>query len=339
MTKEPAEARILAYHDPAFGPFPTKQELEPLCHGADLTWLDSLSQIENEFSVQTIAIVTNSLSAETITDFHARCKSANPGCCMILVTEKPHSEYSRLLGGQEHEWIDHFIAARFEPSMKLQSIATTDLRSTLQKIIRKDYFGIEKYLRTGTKIDRYPITSSADREPLHQAVTNFVLGCGLSQTTATIARQIVQELLLNAIYDAPNAAGRNAGNEKSGRPIDLPPEDQGILSLGFDGSILAIGVRDPFGLFKRDKFFTYARKALYRANADAIIDTKVEGAGLGLMTIYLRSQGLICNVEPSVATEVIALIDSSSKTRDFEKSPRSLHYFDATGNRGSDANN
>ncbi len=320
---------IVAYSEAGRVPLPESDALSNLCDGASLTATGDSATLDAALAQGPLAVLTNCLTPETLTRIRNDVRKANPDAVVILLVDKVHTEYSKALAGKELELVDHIVAVRGEADSDPSNWSNTDLRATLQKLIRNDLFGVEKYLRTGSRIVSFPVTSSKDRDPLHSETGNFVTSCGLSQSLALTAKQIVQEMLLNAIYDAPNAAGHHQVKERSGHPVDLAPEDRSRLQLGFDGEILAISVWDPFGLFKRETFFNYARKALFRANSEDIIDTKIEGAGLGLMTVYLKSHGLICNVDPGHGTEVIALIDTGTKIRDFEKIPRSIHYFKA----------
>ena len=343
-TPSKSQPTIVAYNEAGRTPLPESGALANLCAGARLIATGDPAALRAALAPSLLhpgpmAVLTNTLNPETLTWIHGDARKANPNAVVILLVDKVHAEYTKALGGREHDLVDHIIAVRHDadtaPSADRQSSPSTqscqwsnmDLRATLQKLIRRDLFGVAKYLRTGARFATFPVTSSKDRDPLHNETANFALACGLSQSVAMAAKQIVQEMLLNAIYDAPHAAGRHEVKERSGRPVDLAPQDHGRLELGFDGEILAVSVWDPFGLFKRDIFFTYARKALNRANSEEIIDSKIEGAGLGLMTVYLRSHGLICNVDPGRGTEVMALIDTRTKVRDFEKIPRSIHYF------------
>ncbi len=320
---------IVAYNEAGRIALPEGNALTNLCSGARLIMTGDPAALPAALAQGPLAVLTNSLDPELLAKIRQHSSSANPDSAVILLVDKVHIEYTKALGGKEHELVDHIIAVRTAADGGPSAWSNTDLRATLQKLIRSDFFGVEKYLRTGARILSFPITSSKDRDQLHQETTSFATSCGLSQSIALTAKQIVQEMLLNAIYDAPNAAGHRQPKERSGHPVDLAVKDQGRLELGFDGEILAISVWDPFGLFKRETFFNYARKALFRANSEDIIDTKVEGAGLGLMTVYLKSHGLVCNVDPGHATEVMALIDTGTKVRDFEKIPRSIHYFKA----------
>lgn len=323
---------VVAFNEAGRAPLPDAGMLANICAGARLISTGDPATLPVALAQKPLAVLTNTLNPATLQLISDLSRDSNPDCVIVLLVDKVHAEFTKALDGRENTLVDHIVAVR--PATDGESgwspWSTTDLRATVQKLVRKDFFGCEKYLRSGAKIVSFPITSSKDRDPLHNETSNFAIECGLSQSIANSARQIVQEMLLNAIYDAPNAAGRHAVKERSGRPVDLAPSDHGRLQLGYDGEILAVSVWDPFGLFKRDIFFNYARKALFRSNSEEIIDTKIEGAGLGLMTVYLRSHGLVCNVDHGRGTEVIALIDTGTKVRDFEKIPRSIHYFNAT---------
>ena len=150
----------------------------------------------------------------------------------------------------------------------------------------------------------------------------------LGQYTSKLVFGITEELLMNAIYDAPVAGGKlHYAELPRTSPIVLQPDEYGKLTFGCDGSVFAISVADPFGALKREKLFQYLKKVLRRSDSANLIDTKKGGAGLGLFKILYSSHALICNVDPGRKTEVIALIDIQHQVRDFSKMARSVHYF------------
>jgi len=139
---------------------------------------------------------------------------------------------------------------------------------------------------------------------------------------------ITEELLMNAIYDAPVADGRHRyGELPRTTAVDLEPHEYSQLSFGCDGNVFGIAVSDPFGALSKVKLYEYIRKVLRRSDSINLIDRKKGGAGLGLFKILYSCHSLICNVQPHVKTEVIALIDIHSQVRDFSKMARSIHYF------------
>ena len=150
----------------------------------------------------------------------------------------------------------------------------------------------------------------------------------LGQYMAKLVFGITEELLMNAIYDAPVAGGRHHyGDLPRTTSVELDQSEYATLTYGCDGSLFGVAVCDPFGALKREKLYQYLKKVLRRTDSTNLIDTKKGGAGLGLFKILYSSHALICNVEPSKRTEVMALIDIQHQVRDFSKMARSVHYF------------
>jgi len=243
----------------------------------------------------------------------------------ILVTDLPMAEYCALLQQKDLLLLDHVVA-------NLDSEWTTsDLAITLQKLIRRDFFGIEKYLSPESNLQIQLIKGSADRESCNKKVQDWVESCGLGKNIGRLAYGICEELLMNAIYDAPIAGGRTHYEDMERHESRaLASDEWATLRYGVDGRLFAISITDPFGAFARDKWFSYLRKALKRDDSEALIDTKKSGAGLGLFKMLYSSHGVVCNVEPGKKTEVIILISLNLPVRDFVHMPRSIHYFNTS---------
>lgn len=250
-------------------------------------------------------------------------RAISPKMNTILVTENTMEQYSKMLGGREDILIDHVIANRSPAPWTINEI-----RVTLQKIIRKDIFGISKYLAPSTPVHELIVKGSADRETYNSAVMHFAEENRLGQYMAKLVFGITEELMMNAIYDAPVAGGRHHyGELPRTSAVVLVPEEYSKLQYGSDGAVFAIAVADPFGALKREKLFQYLKKVLRRQDSANLIDTKKGGAGLGLFKILYSSHSLICNVQENKVTEVMALIDVQHQVRDFSKMARSVHYF------------
>lgn len=240
----------------------------------------------------------------------------------ILITSQTIHSYSAALKLEDLDLLDHVIAQLSE------EWTIDELRITLQKILRRDLFGIEKYLMEDTLIISRPVCSSKDRDVFNAEVQRWAEASGASRNIGRLAFGICEELLMNAIYDAPVAGGRtNYESLERTTARDLKPDEYGNLRYGCDGRTLALSIQDPFGAFKREKWWSYARKILKRDDADGLIDTKKGGAGLGIFKMLYSSHGVVCNVDPGKMTEVIVLIDLTQPIRDFASMPRSIHYF------------
>lgn len=240
----------------------------------------------------------------------------------ILVTDLPLERFSEAIEGREAALLSHIIANRSDDAWTIN-----ELRITLRKILGNDIFGIEKYLAPGASIHKVEIRGSADRKTANETVAAFVRGCKLGRKIEKNAYAIAEELLMNATTDAPRAAGRAIQRDPTTHEMLLEPGDVSQLNFAFDGRTIAIGVRDPFGLIIKEKYFSYLKKVLVRFDPAKLIDDKIEGAGLGLYKILYSSHSVICNLAPNHATEVIALIDTEFAVHDFAKFAKSIHFF------------
>ena len=264
-------------------------------------------------------VVTNVPSVEIF----STVRSKLPHATTILITDTSMEKYSVSLDGKEDIFLDHVIANRYP-----QKWTINELRVTLKKMTSHDLFGIGKYMEPGSFINSQIITRSADRDVYNKLVMKTAEDAGLSQHLSKLIFGITEELLMNAIYDAPVASGNTYYHElPRTTSIELKPHEYSTLSYAFDCNTFAIAVQDPFGALKRDKFFQYLKKVISRADATHLIDSKKGGAGLGLFKILYSSHSLVCNIEAQKRTEVIALIDAHHQIRDFSKMPRSVHYF------------
>ena len=319
QASSPTSTAVLILEVPGRKPIGSAASLMVATHGWRTISLSSPAQALEAltFSTDIRAVISNEPNLQF---FESARRQA--GLTTVLVTDLPMHEYAQLLSGKDVELLDH-IVANLDPDW-----TSTDLAVTLQKILHKNFFGIEKYLGPECEIQSYPVRGSADRDILNKTVQEWVDACGVGKNISRLAHGICEELLMNAIYDAPVAGGRTHYEQlERTSKRDLAPDEWSTLRFGMDQRLFAIAVSDPFGAFLREKWFSYLRKALKRDDTSNLIDTKKGGAGLGLFKMLYSSHGVVCNVDQGKKTEVIVLINMNIPVRDFIHMPRSIHYF------------
>jgi hypothetical protein len=253
--------------------------------------------------------------------------NANPNGIRILITDQTMEFYSEKLKNQEEILVDHIIS--YVPDGYLTRLETI---TTLQKLLKNEIFGLDKYLAGGTEVILKEVTGPSARDQLNSEVMEYSNANKVGTYRSKLAFSISEELLMNATYDALAAAEIEKYKNIREKPETvLDPEHRSLLQYACDGKILAIGVKDPFGLLKREKYYQYLKKVLSRDDSTKIIDTKKGGAGLGLFKILFSCHSLICNVDENNFTEMIAIIDLSSKVKDFSRMTRSIHFFNKKG--------
>lgn len=203
--------------------------------------------------------------------------------------------------------------------------AIQELVITAGKLLTGDVFGVEKYLSWGSMVREESVTHSSDRNRIIELVGQYASQCGLNRNARTAAQTLTDELLMNAIWDAPVDANGRAKYAHLSRaePVALLPNERVSVRYGNDANVFAVSVVDQFGRLDQDQAFKYLKKCF--AKGEDQIDQKQGGAGLGLYFAFLATNTFVFNVTPKKRTEAIGLIRMNAVVT--ENPIRSFHYF------------
>ena len=187
-----------------------------------------------------------------------------------------------------------------------------DLGITSHKLVSRDLFGLDKYLAPGTRVRERAVACDADRRAAIGEVSAWAESVGARRPVVHRLANVVDELLMNALLDAPAAAGA--------------PGARAQLRFACDDRVLGVSVADDYGaLSQRDA----DRQRAPRAQRARPAADRGRGAGLGLYFVLANVASLIVNVEPGRRTEVVCLFDVVRPTRRpaVPRGVRSLHVF------------
>jgi hypothetical protein len=198
-------------------------------------------------------------------------------------------------------------------------ILAEELLSTIQKLIRGDVFGLEKYMAWGAEVRSYELADARDREAAVNAIAREVIAAGLPDRVGSMVSVIADELLANAIYVAPvDAAGtRFRAAEPRDRARPLAGRDAVTMRWATDGRYLAVEVRDRYGSL--DPASTGIRLLAGKQYPQA-------DGGMGLPLAYACCNQFVVDVAPQQLTEVIALLDVRYKPTELGRAA-SFHSF------------
>jgi CheY-like chemotaxis protein len=182
-------------------------------------------------------------------------------------------------------------------------VLAEELTVTVQKLIRGDLFGAEKYLLWGTTLHETVVTRASQRAELVGRMSEAVRALGQSARVASMAMLVTDELISNAVHNAPRDAAGTHYRRDLARDIeiDLDERHQVRLRWGCDARYVAIEVTDGFGSLDRDTILT--------ALANNDVRESGGGAGMGIALAYRSCDHLVFNLAPGKRTEIIALID------------------------------
>lgn len=202
-----------------------------------------------------------------------------------------------------------------------------NVATTLSKLIAKDLFGPEKYLNWGVEVQARSICRSDQRESLIADMQSHFADLGVRKIIAERAGTVAEELLMNAIYDAPiSSDGKSLYNHLARTElIQLKSHEQGEFRFACDGMLAAVAVSDPFGGFQLNTLLNYLERN-YATNSVSVQESGKGGAGRGLHQIVENSDLIVFNVQRNIRTEVIAIFNLDSRNI-AESAKPSFHFF------------
>jgi anti-sigma regulatory factor (Ser/Thr protein kinase) len=236
---------------------------------------------------------------------------------IVLGDSIEHDDVVAMLRGRG---VDHVIADADEPD-------DTEIVVTSVKLLSGDLFGLEKYLAWGVRVgERVVRTYEAKREAMGE-VTGYAKEVGARRPVIAKIESVVDELLMNALYDAPAAAGGTRPPPVTGNN-EPPPEARAVLRWACDGRYFAVSVEDAFGALRKDAIVEHLARARSERGRPRP-GHEGNGAGLGLYFILSSVTRFVANIEPGKRTEVVCLFDLKQAGRDADACARSLHVFGA----------
>jgi hypothetical protein len=173
------------------------------------------------------------------------------------------------------------------------------------KLLRGDIFGVAKVLPWGARVQSMIVNSNDERIQALADADQFVRTLNIRSKHREAIGTVIDELLMNALYDAPVGAngplfGDVAPRDRGGLRLERPA----ILQLACDGRRLAVGVRDSFGSLTRQLIVSNLQRCLTQGGE---IQRKTSGAGLGLYIVVNSVTEFIANLLPGTATEIICV--------------------------------
>jgi CheY-like chemotaxis protein len=242
-----------------------------------------------------------------------------PGMPLVLHTTSPTEDYLPLMA--KRRFLRNMIAKRDDP------LEPDELIVTAEKLLRKDIFGLQKYLMWGIEPYVLHIRESPSKPRYVREVSRYASLLGCSPRIVEMVETIADELVTNAIYNAPRTADGQPRYAALSRreAVVLEAHEVGVLQFACDGDYIAIAQVDPFGSLTQDTVVSYLNRCMVKGPQQ--IASSSGGAGLGLFRVFQSLSKFIINIEPGCKTEVICLIDLRLSMKRFREASKSFHIF------------
>ncbi len=192
--------------------------------------------------------------------------------------------------------------------LSADDLGSGELPNVAARLLFGDVFGVDKLVPWGVRVHTVFVGSYEDKTIAIRETSEFAERLGVRRKYRELIEQCLDEMLMNALYDAPADDSRRAPRGSKGGQARASMElgDRAVVEYGCDGTTFTLAVRDAFGTLERDTVVWYLDKCLH---ANEQIDRKEGGAGLGLYLIANASTQFFINFQPGVATEVSCRFD------------------------------
>lgn len=209
---------------------------------------------------------------------------------------------------------DRVIAA-----MAVDELTSRAVAALVARAIRGDGFGIDKVLSWGARVHSLEVASYRDKARAVNRISELAASVGFRRKHRESIERCSDEMLMNALYDAPiGEDGVPVAHRAPRRSrLVLAAEDSAVIEFGFDGRRFAVGVRDRFGRFERATLVAYLDKCL--RGGKQIDDKAGGGAGLGLYFLARSANSVMFNVRAGAITECICTFDVEAARIELEQ--------------------
>ena len=185
-------------------------------------------------------------------------------------------------------------------------------------------FGLKELLKEGAKIQTIKLQVTTQKQDAVEAVKNYLLAAKFQARMATVIANAVDELLMNAMFDAPaDDLGRSLFNSTARTAVIKLEGRHGVeMVVGYDGEYVAVSAVDLFGSLDKNKLLSHISK-IY-TEEEYKVRTTGAGAGIGLASVF-RSGGSFYFVSESRSrTEVTVFFKRTDNFREFKDQFRFL---------------
>ena len=171
--------------------------------------------------------------------------------------------------------------------------------------------------------DTFAVGTVADYDEKRAAldeVSAYAQHLGVRRKVLSRIVNVSDELLMNAIYDAPEVARKNPN------AIHRDEIMKAQFTYASDGRYFAVSVVDQYGELQKSMILDN----LMRARAERGRPRQAQestGAGLGIYFVLSSVTRYIANIEPGQKTEIICLFDLRQTGREAAGYASSLHIF------------
>ncbi len=290
--------------------------------GLEVRALDTLEALDEAPPAALVLLDLDLARSVGVSDLVARARATGSAAVLVVGAQDAPQ---RLMEALALPGVDHLVPKRGtagNPPLGPDELAVF---TAARRLVGRGGGDLGTYLTRGAPIHRLTLNASEQRARAIGRLSDYLAALHVAEQRRIALELAAEELLMNAIYDAPcdeAGAPRHAHLDRQ-RPVDLEPGEEVELTWGCDGHSFAMGVVDPFGAL--EKRHVMARLRLAAAGTLAPVAGS-GGAGLGMAMVHRVVNQLVFTVTPHRRTEVIAIMRLAGSHKDNMEAGTAVHF-------------
>jgi hypothetical protein len=221
---------------------------------------------------------------------------------------------------QQFPWLQHVVSA----SMLQTTIAREHFKNLLETLPDTRALNLKSWLGPETQGRRVRLTQASKRVARLERMMEFFQAYDVAPRSCDYLRDIAEELLTNAFYNAPVAAGAVPQPISRTQDVVLPPEHGCELAYGCGDQLAIVRLRDPFGSLSRRRLVEVLVRCAAK-NGGVEVDGSMGGAGLGLWRVFANAAFVAISVSKGRHTEILVGVPKQPQLRRLK--PFGVHLF------------
>ena len=239
-----------------------------------------------------------------------------PGPVIVVCDEPLQTAISWL---PTHPWLAHVVST----AMLQHPLATELLGNVLATLTSGRRPRLLDWVAPTMAGRRVRLAHASRRAERLERMAEFLSSKGVSSRTIQHLRDVAEELLTNAFYDAPVAAGALKKPISRTEDVSLPDDSACDMVYGCREDLALVRVRDPFGSLSRARLVEVLTRCA-RTDMQVEVDETMGGAGLGLWRIFSVASFVAISVVDNRHTEFLVGI---GKRAPAGQRPFAFHLF------------
>ena len=197
-------------------------------------------------------------------------------------------------------WLAHVMST----SMLEHPLAAEHLANLLTTLASTTQPKLVQWIGKSIKGRRVRLAHSNKRAERLERMGAFLEENGVGSRTVQLMRDAAEELLTNAFYDAPVAAGASPKPISRTQEVVLPDECACDMVYGCRDDLSVVRVRDPFGSLTRDRLLEVLARCA-RSDMQVQVDESMGGAGLGIWRVFAAASFVAISVVEGKHTDFL----------------------------------